>query len=144
MALQRQGWALADLTGTPVIVATPGATAFAEFAPTPLHTLATLPDDGITEDSMPTVEALAYRQTHSKRKRRRSSDGSFTAKNQKSDDSCPAGLLKLINNAEAGKTIRQFILFEGGLSLPSLALAEDILQDTLDATNESYELTAGM
>ncbi|KZP09771.1 hypothetical protein FIBSPDRAFT_900276 [Athelia psychrophila] len=128
LALQRQGWALADLTGTPVIVATPGATAFAEFAPTPLHTLATLPDDGITEDSMPTVEALAYRQTHSKRKRRRSSDGSFTAKNQKSDDSCPAGLLKLINNAEAGKTIRQFILFEGG-HVTATVITEAVIDD---------------
>lgn len=66
--------ALADLTGTAVIVATLGATAFTECTPTPLHTLAALPDGGIAENLIPTVEALAYQQD-SKQKRQHLSDG---------------------------------------------------------------------
>lgn len=150
-ALLLRGWLFADLTGTIAnVMATPGVTPFAEFTHTP-HT-PTLADDILLGADgnllgMPSVDILAERQK--KRKRRRSSNGSRAAKkslqnNSLDDADIAALLLKKITTNINGERIEQFILFEGGISVPPLKLSEEILADILKKIQEINELDADL
>lgn len=92
---------------------------------------------------MPSVDILAAVQN--KRKRgRRSSNGSLTAKNQKlTDDPCAAAFLKKIVQHIKGKRIAEFIVLEGGISLAPLVLAQQILQDVLKDISGGEDLDKG-
>lgn len=81
-----------------------------------------------------------------KRKRgRRSSTGSLTAKNPKSEgDPADAALLRQIGKHMKGTQIEKFVLFEGGISVPPLELTRQILASILKEIGHTAALGEGM
>lgn len=130
-----QGWRVVDLFGVALDVGRPDSAWLAELSQAPLDVpmlaeLSQAPSDTpvLGGSSMPSIELLANVQ---KRKRRSSSLGSRTTKNRKASSTEDPDLLQRIVKAIDGVRLQNFILFEGGISNPSLRLVEDILQTIL-------------